>query len=149
MNRMNLLLLLDRLEQLVQESPRMPLGNRALVNVGELLDLIAKIRDALPEEIKQADRLASDTQRLIEQGRSEAERIVREAEEYAARLVSESEVLRRAQAEAKRIIEEAQRRAKEMEEGADAYAEGVLRNLQEHLERTLRTVRKGRSELQR
>ncbi|HEY8416963.1 MAG TPA: hypothetical protein VIK93_02880 [Limnochordales bacterium] len=149
MNRMNLLLLLDRLEQLVQESPRMPLGNRALVNVAELLDLVAKIRDALPEEIKRADRLASDTQRLIEQGRSEAERIVREAEEYAARLVSESEVLRRAQAEAKRIIEEAQRRAKEMEEGADAYAEGVLRNLQEHLERTLRTVRKGRSELQR
>ena len=146
---MNLLLLLDRLEQLVQESPRMPLGNRALVNVAELLDLVAKIRDALPEEIKRADRLASDTQRLIEQGRSEAERIVREAEEYAARLVSESEVLRRAQAEAKRIIEEAQRRAKEMEEGADAYAEGVLRNLQEHLERTLRTVRKGRSELQR
>jgi len=149
MNRMNLLLLLDRLEQLVQESPRMPLGNRALINAGELLELIEKIREALPDEVKRADKLAAESERVIQQGQTEAERIVREAEEYAARLVSESEVLRRAQAEAKKIIEEAQRRAKELGEGADAYADGVLRNLQEALERTLRAVKKGRSELQR
>src|SRR5690606_7341600 len=149
MNRINMLLLLDRLEQLVQESPRMPLGNRALVNVAELLDLIGKIREALPEEVKRADRLAADSERLIQQGHSEAERTVRAAEQYAARLVPESEVLRRAQAAAKKTLEEAQRRAEELEGGADAYAEGVLRNLQEALERTLRTVKKGRSQLQR
>ncbi|HEY8496831.1 MAG TPA: hypothetical protein VIK98_07380 [Limnochordales bacterium] len=149
MNRINLLLLLDKLEQMVQEAPRVPIGNRALINASEMLELIAKIRETLPEEVKRADRLAADTERLLQQGQSEAERLVREAEAYAARLVSESEVLRRAQAEAKKIIEEAQKRAKEIEEGADAYADGVLRNLQEALERTLRTVKKGRSELQR
>ncbi|MBO8142224.1 MAG: ATPase [Firmicutes bacterium] len=149
MNRMNLLLLLDRLEQLIQSSPRVPLGNRCLVDTREVLDIVNKIRTALPEEVQRADRQASDSDRLIEQGQQEAERIVREAEEYVSRLVSESEVLRRAQAEAKKILEDAQRRAKELEDGADAYADGVLRNLQDALERTLRTVKKGRSELHR
>jgi len=149
MNRMNLLLLLDRLEQLVQDAPRMPIGNRALVNAGEILELIEKIRQSLPEEMKRADRLASETERVLEEARKEAERMIREAEEYAARLVSESEVLKRAHAEAKKILEQAQQRVREMEEGAEAYADGVLRNLQEALERTLRTVKQGRSELQR
>jgi len=148
-NRINLLLLLDRLEQMVQEAPRVPLGNRALINAGEMLELIGKIRETLPEEVKRAGRLAADSERLLQQGQSEAERLVREAEEYVARLVSESEIMRRAQAEAKKILDDAQRRAKEVEAGADAYADGVLRNLQEALERTLRTVKKGRSELQR
>lgn len=146
---MNLLLLIDRLEQLVNEGPRMPLGNRCLVNADEMLDLIEKIRESLPEEVRQAGRLASETDRLMQQGRDEAERVVREAEEYAAKLVGESEVLRRANEEAKKIAEQTQARVREMEEGADAYAENVLRNLQESLERTLRTVKQGRSELHR
>lgn len=149
MNRMNLLLLLDRLEQMVQEGPRMPIGNRCLVNAAEMLELIDKIRDSLPEEVRRAERIAAETERMLEQSRHEAERMVREAEEYVAKLVSESEVLRRAQEEAKKIFEETQQRVKEMEEGADTYAEGVLRNLQDALERTLRTVKQGRSELHR
>ena len=40
MNRMNLLLLLDRLEQMVQEAPRMPIGHRVLMNAHEMLDMI-------------------------------------------------------------------------------------------------------------
>src|SRR5690606_31752942 len=143
------LLLLDRLEQLVQEGPRMPIGGRALVNAEEMLDLIDKIRESLPEEVRRADRLASESERVMDATRSEAERIIREAQEYAAKLVGESAVLRRAQEEARKIVEQAHQRARGLEEGADNYAEGVLRSLHESLERTLRTVKQGRSELQR
>lgn len=149
MNRMNLLLLLDRLEEMVQQAPRVPIGNRALVNPNEMLELVEKIRQSLPEEVRRADRLASETERVMEETRKEAERMIREAEEYAVKLVSESEVLKRAHAEAKKILEQAQQRAREVEEGADAYADGVLRNLQEALERTVRAVKQGRSQLQR
>src|SRR5690606_11960054 len=54
MNRMNLLLLLDRLEQMVQEAPRMPIGHRVLMNAHEMLDMIHKIRESLPEEVRRA-----------------------------------------------------------------------------------------------
>lgn len=144
---MNLLLLLDRIEQMVQEGPRMPIGNRCLINASEALELIDKMRDALPEQVRRADEMASETERLLKQSRTEAERILREAEEYVARLVSESEVLRKAEEEAERIIGQARRKAEEMEAGADTYAAGVLSNLQTALERTLRTVKQGRSEL--
>ena len=71
MNRMNLLLLLDRLEQMVQEAPRMPIGHRALINAREMLDMIDKIRESLPEEVRRADRLASETERVMDGSRSE------------------------------------------------------------------------------
>lgn len=144
---MNLLLLLDRIEQMVQEGPRMPLGNRCLINASEALELIDKMREALPEQVRRADEMASETERLLKQSRIEADRILREAEEYVARLVSESEVLRKAEEEAERIIGQARRKAEEIEAGADTYAAGVLGNLQTALERTLRTVKQGRSEL--
>lgn len=147
MNRMNMLLLLDRLEQMVQEGPRMPLGNRCLINASEALELIDKMREALPEQVRKADELASETERVLKEARLEAERIVSEAENYVARLVSESEITRQAKDEAERIIEEAQEKAREMQQGADSYAAGVLTNLQTALERTLQTVKQGRNEL--
>lgn len=144
---MNLLLLIDRMEQMVQEGPRMPLGNRCLINAPEALELIDKIRESLPEQVRRADEMASETERVLKQSRAEADRILREAEEYVARLVTESEVLQRAQAEADRILEQARRASEEIRSGADAYAAEVLGNLETALERTLRTVKQGRSEL--
>lgn len=144
---MNLLLLIDRLEQMVQEGPRMPLGNRCLINAHDALELIDKIREALPEQVRRADEVASETERLLKESRAEADRILREAEEYVARLVTESEVLHRAKAEAERIVEQARLNAEEIRTGADAYAAQVLGNLQTALERTLRTVKQGKSEL--
>lgn len=144
---MNLLLLLDRMEQMVEEGPRMPLGNRCLIHAPEALELIDKMREALPEQVRRADQMATDSERVLKQSRGEADRILREAEDYVARLVSESEVLRRAEEEAERIMEKARDHAEEIRTGADAYAEGVLANLQTALERTLRTVKQGRTEL--
>lgn len=125
----------------------MPLGNRCLINASEALELIDKMRESLPEQVRRADQMASETERVLEQSKLEAERIISEAEDYVARLVSESELMRKAEEEAQLIIEQAKEKAREMQVGADSYAAGVLGNLQSALERTLHTVKQGRSEL--
>ncbi len=144
---MNLILLLDRLEQLIESAPEIPLTGRCLIDADEALELLEKIRQALPEEVKQAEWLTTEKDRVIQEGQAEAERLILQAEEYVAKLVSESEVVKRAQAEATRILEEARRQAQEMEAGAGQYADAILANLQESLEKTLRVVKKGREEL--
>jgi len=148
MNRMNLLILLDRLNQLIESAPEIPFTGKSLVDTEAALDLIDKLRNAIPEEVKRAEWLTSEKDRVLQEGQSEAERIVAQAEQYVAKMISESEIIKQAQAQAQEIIEEARRRSAEMEKEAGAYADAVLNNLEKQLEKTLLVVRKGREELQ-
>lgn len=149
MNRMNLVILLDRLDQLIGSATEIPLTGKSLVDTEEALDLIDKIRNALPEEVKRAEWLTSEKDRMLKESQAEAERIIMQAEEYAARLVSESEIVKKAKEEAQRLLEQARREAQELEREAREYAEGVLSNLQEALQRTMEVVKQGRESLKK
>lgn len=147
-NRMNLVILLDRLGHLIETAPEIPLTGRSLVDADEALDIIEKVRNAIPEEVKRAEWLTNEKDRVMQEGQAEAERLVLQAEEYVARLVSESEITRQAQAEAKRILEEARQQSEEMKAGASRYADSVLTGLQDSLEKASKVVKRGREELQ-
>jgi len=144
---MNLVILLDRLDQLIDSAPEIPLTGKSLIDAEEALDLIDKIRNTLPEEVKRAEWLAAEKDRVIKESQVEAERIVVQAEEYAAKMVSESEIVRKAHEEAKGIIENARKEARQLEREAAEYADGVLANLEAALQKTLDVVKQGRLEL--
>lgn len=149
MNRMNLVILLDRLDQLIDSAMSVPLTGKVLVDADAALDLIDKIRNAIPEEVKRAELLTSEKDRVLQEGQAEAERIVLQAEEYVNKMVGESEITKQAQIQAKQMIDQAQRRAQEIEAGSSTYANEVLGTLADQLDKTLRVVRKGQEELQR
>jgi len=146
---MNLVILIDKLDQLIDSAPEIPLTGKALIDAEAALDLIDKIRNAIPEEVKRAEWLTSEKDKVLSEGQAEADRIKLQAEEYAAKLVSESELVRRATLEAENIIAEAKARALDIEMGANEYADSVLAALHDQLDRTIRVVRKGREELQK
>ncbi len=147
MNRINLVVLLEQLEELVEKAPELPLTGKVLIDADELLDLIDQIRTSVPEEVRRAEAVSVEKDRVIAEGQQKAERIVAQAEEYASKLIKESEIHRQAEQEARRIVEEASQRAQEIRRGADEYADQVLRNLQDALEKTLSVVSKGREQL--
>ncbi|NLG69741.1 MAG: hypothetical protein GX496_09320 [Firmicutes bacterium] len=149
-------LLLERLEHLIASAPTLPLGGRAVIRADEALELIERIRRALPDELRQASELLARREALLQEGQEEADRIVSKAEEYASRLVRESEVLRQAREEGEQLLESYRRRAAELEAGANQYADSVLLMVQQALEKTLGEierhllqVQRGRAELAR
>lgn len=135
--------MLDRLQEAVESAPKIPLSGRSLVDEDELLDIIAKIRTSLPEEMRRADALSQERDRILEDGQRRAERIIAQAEEQAARLLRESELTQLAQAEAERIVEEAHNQAYELRSGAKAYAEKLLEILKASLAENLAVVESG------
>jgi len=147
MNRMNLVILLDRLDQMIESATEIPLTGKSLVDAEEALDLIDKIKNALPEEVKRAEWIASERERVMQESKAEAEQIVTEAEEYVSKLVSESEILRRAREEAERLLEQARQEARELEREAKEYADQVLSSLEQALQQTLQAVAEGREKL--
>lgn len=144
---MNLMILLDRLDQMIESATEIPLTGKCLIDAEEALDLLDRIRNAIPEEVKRAEWLNAEKDRVIREGQAEAERMLAQAQEYVNKMVSESEITRRAKEQRDRIIAEAEEQARAIEQEARAYAQSVLANLQEALERTLEVVRRGREEL--
>lgn len=146
---MNVIILLDQVESLLESCPRVPLTGKVMVNGDELLDLLDQIRSALPEEVKRAEWIAQEKERLLRDTQEEAARMIKQAEDYARKLLEENEVVTGARAEAQKIMKEAEVRAREITSGSAEYADRVLADLASHLEHTLKVVARGREELAR
>lgn len=144
---MDILALLERLEELVQNATRVPLTGRVMIDPDEVLALVDEMREALPEEIRAAGRVAEAQESILEAARAEAESLVRDAKAYAAQLTDESAVTREAQSKADEIIEQAKRVAKEIRNSSMDYADNLLARVEENLHKAQETVRRGREEL--
>jgi cell division septum initiation protein DivIVA len=133
---------LDRMERTIESSGRMLFSGKRIVDGVELLELIDRIRIALPEEIRQAEALQSERSRIVaESGHVEAG--------PSGQTSASGEVTARAREEAEGILAQARREAFEIRTGADEYAESTLSSLQDTLDRTSFVVRKGIDELKR
>jgi len=140
---MDILHLVDRLEQLVNEGRRLPLSNKVMVDEQKIWDLIDQMRIAIPEEVKKAKRTNQERDRIIAQAHEEAARLVDLKREEAAALVAEHELTKAAEIRAATIVERAQRDAESLRADADEYVLQVLGDLGASLERALNEVRNG------
>jgi cell division septum initiation protein DivIVA len=125
--------LIDRLERLLNESWRMPLSTFLVVNEDDVLDVLDQMRTAIPQAVKDGEKIQREKERIIAQAEEEAERIVQLAHQDAAKLVEEHELIHAAEQRAATIIARAQREAEVLKNEADEYARGVLVALNEQL----------------
>lgn len=154
----DILRLLDRLEEL-SENARCYFGRAWGLDLEEFHMLTNKIRASLPDEVRRASRVASDSdkivssakqeaEQIIEQAKAEAERIVEEARQMAAKLIDTSEINRLAKSQAQEIMSRAEADAREVRRGADEYAREVLAAIENHLAKVMGTLQKGREKLE-
>lgn len=142
-------LLLEQLEALVLEGTRVPLTARVMVDAEQVLRLLEMIRQTLPEELAEAQRIVNERHALVEDAREEAENLVAQAHEMAAKLTQESAIVLEAQERADELTDRARRTAQEIRLRAVEYADEVLERLEQHVDRTLETVRRHREDLRR
>ena len=152
---------IQQLEELISQARGVPLSASVMINREEVLELVRAMREALPEEIKQARWVVKDREELLAKARREAEEIVEAAREEQARLVEQVEVVRQAQREAERVLEEAREQARQMRMEAEDYVDAKLASFEitlnqarEHLDRigeqvgrTIDQVDRGRQRL--
>jgi hypothetical protein len=129
--------LIDELEDALAEGRRVFFSGRLLVDEERILDIIDRMRVAVPDELKQARRVIAEQERLI----GEAQSQVRQAME-------EQGLLAAVEAERARLIDQAERDAAGIRAGADDYARQVLEDLEQRLSRLVASVQNGLRELQ-
>jgi cell division septum initiation protein DivIVA len=140
---MDILHLVDRLEELFNQSRPIPLTHSVIVDEDRFLDIIDQMRISIPEEVKKAQQVYAQRDRILAQAQEEANRTVALARERADELVSKEVIVQEASRRAEQIIEQAQQEAENIREGADQYAHDKLLELEMQLEQILNQVRNG------
>ncbi len=140
--------LVDRLEEVLNESARLPFSAYLLVNEDKIFSLVDQMRVAVPEEVKRANRVEAEKDRILAQAKEEAERIRELAKQEAAELVKRDSIIAAAQQRSENIIERARRDAEVLRQDADVYIIEVLTKLEDDLIRSLNVVRNGLHKVQ-
>ena len=140
---MDILHLVDRLEELFNESRPLPFSHSVVVNEDRMLDLIDQMRVSIPEEIKKAQQLLAQRDRILAQAQEEANRTLALAREKSEALVGRDSIVAEAQARAEQIIQQARVDVNVVKRESDEYVLETLTGLEAEMERLLSQARNG------
>jgi cell division septum initiation protein DivIVA len=138
---------LDELTALIENARAMPMSASCVVNRAEVLEHLDEVRELLPSELAEADRVLRDKRAVIAEGQAEAEQLLEAARAERARMVSRTEVMREATKEAASLVEAARADAERMRREIDDYVDGKLANFEVVLHKTMAAVAKGRAKI--
>jgi len=156
---------IDRLEELVGEARKLPVGGGLVLSRQRLLDLIDRMRVAVPKEVYDAREVIEKRDEVLADATAEASRIIARAKEEVEERLKETEVVKAAEERARQILaqgqerllelsreaeaqaaarlDDAQEAAREQMREADVYALQTLRKLETELNEFIATVRRG------
>lgn len=145
---MDILHLVDRLEELFNESKSVPFTHSVIVDEDKMLDIIDQMRVSIPEEIKKAQQITAQRDRILAQSQEEANRTLALAREKGLQVVEKDTIVQAAQARAEQIIAQAREETEITKQEADQYVIDTLGKLEMELDQTISTVRNGIRKLQ-
>ncbi len=140
---MDILHLVDRLEELFNESKQVWFTHNVIVDEDRMLDLIDQMRITIPEEIKKSQQLLAQRDRILAQAQEEANRTIALAREKSDKLVENEPITQSAKSRGDQIIAQARLESQQTKKDADEYVLQTLSSLQSELEKVLNQVKNG------
>lgn len=136
----DILYLVDRLEELVGVGKRVPFSGRVMVDEEEFLALVDQLRVAVPNEIKQAQRVIKEREAIIGEAQEEAQRILGAARERAEYIVSQQGVLNEARQKSEELLRQVEAETQRSIGQIDVYALEQFGMAEEAIRRSLEDV---------
>ena len=128
--------LINELEEALATGGRVPFSRRLMIEEERFLDIIDRMRVAVPDELRQARQIVREREQLIEATKKKI-----------AVSLSDQGLLEIAQRERARIIGEAEAEAARVRAEADDYSRQVLLDLEERVGKALTIIQNGLDEL--
>jgi len=138
---------LDQIAAMIRGAKAMPMSASCLVNRGEVLDAIERVRAVLPVDLDQADALLSTRDAVVAAGHEEAERLLESARGERERLIEATDVLVAARQRAAEVANQARAEATRLLADADDYVDRKLGEFEVVLGQLGAQVNNGRERL--
>lgn len=130
---MDILQLIDRLEELFNDAKAVPFTHNVVVDEDRMLELIDQMRIAIPDEVKKAQQVVAQRDRVMAQAQEEANRTLQLARDKADQLVQKDMIVQEAQRRAEQILAQARAEAEATRGDADNYVMDTLMQLQDQI----------------
>ncbi|HSP37600.1 MAG TPA: hypothetical protein VLR26_07595 [Frankiaceae bacterium] len=160
---------LEALVAKVEQAKTKPLSGAVVIPRAELLAALEELRDELPGDLAEAEKVLRERRSLVEGARADSERLLSDARRQSERtvddarrtsermlesarqerksLVEAASVLAEAEEDADQMIADARAEASRMRAETDDYVDASLARFEALLEHTLATVGRGREKL--
>ncbi len=140
---MDILQLIDRLEELFNDAKAVPFTHNVVVDEDRMLELIDQMRIAIPEEVKKAQQVMAQRDRVMAQAQEEANRTLQLSRDKADQMIERDMIVQEAQRRAEQILAQARGDAETTRVDADNYVLDTLMKLQEQVEKVSNQVNNG------
>ena len=117
---------LEMLEDLIEGSKTMPFSNKVSLDKEQIFDIIADMRLNLPNEIRHAQKIIDDHDRIINDAKSKAAQILSEAEHRSQEMADEHEIYKLAVEQARELMDDTKKSARDMRLSSIDYADEIL-----------------------
>src|SRR4051794_21783721 len=108
---MDVLVLIDKLDDLVHNAKAVPLTDQVRIDREEIYDILDQMRATIPEEIKQARWIVKERQEMLAEAKREVDRLLAEAREQAVREAAQTEIVKIAERQGEESVGGARGRA--------------------------------------
>jgi len=145
---MDILHLVDRLEELFNESRPIPLTHNVIVDEDRMLEIVDQMRISIPEEVKEAEQVFAQRDRVLAQAQEEANRTIALAKKKAEEITGRDAIVDSANRRAEQIIAQAKADAERVRQEADDYVIDALGALEAEVTKIQSQTRNGIAKLQ-
>lgn len=147
--------ILEQLTEYIDNSSRVPITGKVMVDGNYILEIVDKIKAKLPEEMRQAKQVLDQSDKILESINAQGQSMLENARAEADRIVQETEIVKMAQQEAEKIVHEATEygenlvnnyteQANQMIGDAEAYVGSLLSHLENNLDKVVAAVKSTR-----
>ncbi len=135
----------DDIANIIDTASKVPMTGKVMLDKKELLDIIYSIEDHLPDEIRNAQVIIDQKDRILQNAIAQKEKMLYEAKRDSDKLrqdtiemmrsrVQNHDYVKEAREVAEKIIAEANEEATAMRKNAKSYADKLLNDLEKEIE---------------
>lgn len=144
---MEIVKLIEQLEELIEQSSRLPMTAKVLIHEDILYNFVDRMRASLPEDVRQAEWILKERERILKEAEKEAQDIFLNANSKVEKMANDNEIVKLAKKQGEEIINSSKNVANEIRQSSLTYADDVMSQLQGELEKALGVIEEGRKEL--
>lgn len=130
----NIIELLEYLQDLVENSPKVPMSGKVMIDKREIIEVADQIINYLPDQFKKAEWVMNERERILNEAKKEYDSVRKETMTMMRQNVENHDIVREAKGRAQEIIASAQREAKAIRLGSRDYSDEILTQLDQELE---------------
>lgn len=130
---MDIIKLLEYLNEIIETSTKVPMTGKVVIHKKEILEIIQKIINYLPDELKKAQWIVEEKERILSEAIEESENLKRENINFIKKQIENNDITRQANAKAEAIVAYAEKTARAIRAGARDYADEILNQLDDEI----------------